>query len=96
MKVEIPSGLIAAFVFAALIALFLKSDADPVLMLTSAPAAGSQKGTIVWITGASSGLGAAMAIDLCKGNLALQKLLLGWHMPYILINTSWGYSYSFC
>jgi hypothetical protein len=53
--------LIAAF-----IAFILQSDADPMLLFLPFPAIGDFKNQVVWITGASSGIGASMAINLCK------------------------------
>ena len=54
-------------IFALLCALISIMDADFFLYLLPSPSKDAFQDNVVWITGASSGIGAAIAIDLCKG-----------------------------
>jgi short-subunit dehydrogenase len=58
-------GIVTA-VALALFAIFLASDADLPLILLPNPPAKANAGKVVWIVGASSGIGAYLAEDYCR------------------------------
>ena len=51
---------------AVILALFFAGDADLTLLMLPKPPSGAFAGQVVWIAGASSGIGAALAEDLVK------------------------------
>lgn len=57
---------ILVVIIAALVGIFFASDADLPLILLPKPPAKSSKGQVVWIVGASSGIGASLAIDYAR------------------------------
>ena len=63
-------GILLSIIFVVLVGLISIMDADFYLYLLPSPAKDTFQDKVVWITGASSGIGAAIAIDLCKGSTA--------------------------
>jgi short-subunit dehydrogenase len=53
-------------VLAVLLAIFFTNDADLSLILLPKPPTGGNAGKVVWIIGASSGIGASLALDYCR------------------------------
>jgi dehydrogenase/reductase SDR family protein 7 len=58
-------GIIAVLIIA-LVAIFFASDADLPLVFLPNPPAKANAGQVVWIVGASSGIGATLALDYAK------------------------------
>lgn len=63
-------GIIAILVIV-IVAIFFASDADLPLILLPDPPAKANAGQVVWIVGASSGIGASLALDYAKGGAKL-------------------------
>ena len=61
--------------FAIVIGIFMISDCDLPLYLLPVPKDGAYKAKVVWITGASSGIGASLALDFAKGGSQVNKVV---------------------
>lgn len=92
-KLGVAVGVLAAV----LLAVFLKNDADLFLIFAKIPEANAFKDQVVWITGASSGIGAVLAQELTKQGAQViisarrvdkleevAKSTQGNHAPYVL------------